>query len=808
MLHGKKIIVVMPAYHAEQTLEQTYNEIPHDIVDDVILVDDCSRDNTVEKAKAAGINHVIVHERNLGYGGNQKTCYNEALNLGADIVVMLHPDYQYSPKLVTAMASMIASGEFDVVLASRILGMGALKGGMPFYKYVANRLLTFVENLLLGCKLSEFHTGYRAFSREVLTGLPLDRNSDDFVFDNQMLAQAVFFGYRIGEISCPTKYFPEASSINFWRSMVYGVGVLFTAIKFRIHKMCIKEFPLFINQKKNIDDKAVEEMDDKNSANISEKTVSLINVKDLCLLAGLVLAGLAVRTYFIQFCKFISADGAAYATLGKAFIADGWFGGPNHPPLYPALVGLMSLIVPDLELAGRIVSVIMGSFLVVPLYFLGTTLYNKKTALMVCLLVIVWPSIRSWSTEVMTQATYMTLVLSGIYFFWIAFERQSKVLSILTGFFMGLACLTRPEVLAIFFSISVVLFVRGVSSKIPFKNLFFFFFLAWVSYLAVLFPYLYELHEQTGRWQLTGKSGMALSLTLDKYYGKVDTRRKPNFKGLGYLEILKKHPHVIRENTKNNFKKAVQSMLPWYGWLLAFIGIISGRWRQKDVFKRLFLLGTFTPLLIIIVFFFIGPEYTQPYLPILFLWIGFGALCVERKLLALVNLVKWPGIKRVLVYVPISLIFVTIFSLNTLVGQIPAKSNKPYHYRDDGGRYDEKKIGLLLDKYLPKDAKIMTRSSKIMFYSNREYVDIPQAGFSDILRTARNSGVNYLVVNGALIRIRPQLKLLFKPFLMAPEKIFRIYRHDEGFNPLPYLKLFLLYNDPASTGVAVYRIGN
>lgn len=250
MLHGKKIVVVMPAYHAEKTLELTYREIPFDVVDDVVLVDDASRDNTANKARELGIKHVIVHEKNLGYGGNQKTCYGKALELGADIVVMLHPDYQYTPKLITAMASMIASGEFDVVLGSRILGTGALKGGMPLYKYVSNRFLTLIENLLLGQKLSEYHTGYRAFSREVLESLPLHENSNDFVFDNQMLAQAVFFGYRIGEITCPTKYFAEASSINFRRSVVYGIGVISTAFKYRLHKSGLKEFPVFMEKDK------------------------------------------------------------------------------------------------------------------------------------------------------------------------------------------------------------------------------------------------------------------------------------------------------------------------------------------------------------------------------------------------------------------------------------------------------------------------------------------------------------------------------------------------------------------------------
>jgi glycosyltransferase involved in cell wall biosynthesis len=244
VLNGKKIVVVLPAYNAAQTLEKTYAEIPFEFVDDVVLVDDASRDETAEVARRLGI-RTIIHPENKGYGGNQKTCYRTALDLGADVVVMLHPDYQYTPRLITAMSAMIAYGEFDTALASRILGIGALKGGMPLYKYVANRLLTFTENLLLGHKLSEYHTGYRAFSRQVLERLPLEANSDDFVFDNQMLAQIIWFGYQIGEVSCPTKYFEEASSINFRRSVVYGLGVLKTAVQFRLCRMKLLKADIF-----------------------------------------------------------------------------------------------------------------------------------------------------------------------------------------------------------------------------------------------------------------------------------------------------------------------------------------------------------------------------------------------------------------------------------------------------------------------------------------------------------------------------------------------------------------------------------
>jgi glycosyltransferase involved in cell wall biosynthesis len=236
MLHGMKIVVVLPAYKAERTLEETYKDIPKDVVDLILLVDDASKDNTVVLARRLGI-RTFVHALNLGYGANQKTCYKEALQAGADIIIMLHPDYQYDPRLITAMAGMIASGIYDVVLGSRILGTTAIRGGMPLYKYVSNRVLTLIQNFLMGTKLSEFHTGYRAFSRKTLGTLPLLVNSDDFVFDNQVIAQAVALGFGIGEISCPTKYFAEASSISFRRSLVYGLGVLRTSLLYRLWRM-------------------------------------------------------------------------------------------------------------------------------------------------------------------------------------------------------------------------------------------------------------------------------------------------------------------------------------------------------------------------------------------------------------------------------------------------------------------------------------------------------------------------------------------------------------------------------------------
>jgi len=244
VIEDKKIIVIMPAYNAESTLEKTFSEIPLDIVDEVILVDDNSSDKTVEIAKKLGIK-TLIHPENMGYGANQKTCYKEALKSKADIIIMLHPDYQYSPRLIGAMAYMLTSGHYDVVIGSRILGKYALKGGMPLYKYIANRVLTFIQNIMVNNKLSEFHTGFRGYKREVIENLPLAENSNDFIFDNEFLCQVIYFGYKIGEISCPTKYFPEASSINFFNSVKYGIGVILTSIKFLLSRMGIIKFKIF-----------------------------------------------------------------------------------------------------------------------------------------------------------------------------------------------------------------------------------------------------------------------------------------------------------------------------------------------------------------------------------------------------------------------------------------------------------------------------------------------------------------------------------------------------------------------------------
>lgn len=247
MINNKKVVVVLPAYNAAETLEKTFNEIPKNIVDEVILTDDCSTDDTILIAKKLGIQHIIQHKKNRGYGGNQKTCYNKAISLGADVIIMLHPDYQYDPRLIPAMSQIVAHNIYDVILGSRILSKGAIKGGMPIYKYIANRFLTLFQNILMAQKLSEYHTGYRCFNAEKLKSIPYEKNSDDFVFDNQIIAQLCYFNASIGEISCPTKYFKEASSINLQRSIKYGLGVLLVSISYFLQRTGIFKFNIYKN---------------------------------------------------------------------------------------------------------------------------------------------------------------------------------------------------------------------------------------------------------------------------------------------------------------------------------------------------------------------------------------------------------------------------------------------------------------------------------------------------------------------------------------------------------------------------------
>ena len=274
MINGQKVVVVLPAYNAAKTLSRTYGEIDRSLVDEVILVDDASKDNTIAVAKDIGISHIVCHDKNKGYGGNQKSCYKKALELGADIIVMLHPDYQYTPSLLAPMASLIANGVYPVVLGSRILGRGAMKGGMPMYKYIFNRLLTVSQNILMWQKLSEYHTGYRAFHREVLESIPFQRNSDDFVFDNELLAQIFYKGYEIAEITCPTYYFEEASSINFRRSAIYGLGVLRVSVQYLLQKLKVGQYNIFKGMKCEHEDWRKEHLTVKNGVGASGTVVT------------------------------------------------------------------------------------------------------------------------------------------------------------------------------------------------------------------------------------------------------------------------------------------------------------------------------------------------------------------------------------------------------------------------------------------------------------------------------------------------------------------------------------------------------
>lgn len=524
--------------------------------------------------------------------------------------------------------------------------------------------------------------------------------------------------------------------------------------------------------------------------------------KDIVLLGVLFLIALAVRLYFLQFLKVITADGTGYANIAREIMGGKGFGSAIHfPPFYPVLIGLMNLIVPDIELAGRLVSIIMGSLIVVPIYLLSVEFFNREVGLIAGIITISWPSIRVWSCEVMSQATYITTILMGIYLTWLAFKKRSNIFVIAAGLFMSLSYLTRPEAIIVYAATTVVLLAYGLICKVPWKWLATFILTSLFAFSLLSLPYISLVHKETGVWQVTGKTQTGLYHALGEYYGKVDLYNEANLPKIGLLDIFRDHPDFLKYKISTNLKLTYE-MVPPYIWIFAFLGFFSGGWNKVKVMERSFLLSTFTPFLLLISVFFISPEYTQLYFPILFLWSTNGILWVEEGILRKITgtgRLLW--LKKISASVSFSGIIVAILSVSILIDQVPADRNKPYHFAQDGGRYDHKRIGLLLNKKLPKGAKIMTRWGRIAFYADREWVMIPTTRLPDVIETAKKNGVKYIVVDGMVVGMRPELELLSKPLFSTSG----IYSENE-YMPVPGLKLILLYRHPTSVGVAVYEI--
>lgn len=518
---------------------------------------------------------------------------------------------------------------------------------------------------------------------------------------------------------------------------------------------------------------------------------------DLLLMGALFLAALGIKFYFLQFYRVISSDGVAYAQIARDILGGRGLAGATHfPPFYPLLVALFHSVCSDIELAGRLAAMFMGSLLVVPVYLLAREFFDRRVGIMASALVMAWPSLRQWSNEVMSQSTYITLVLLGAYLVWLACRNRSLAYAVAGGVSMGLAHLTRSEGVLVFLALSLVLAVDAAVKRDG--RQFACLLVGWGAFVVVFLPYAYFLHEVTGTWQLTGKSRVALADSLMEYLGRPDLKRDPAFQDIGYLDVVRHYPDFLRQNCVVNLGKFAREFVPPYLWLLGLLGFCTGGWSWEKLKARACLAATFAPLGIIIVFFFIGPEYIQPYLPVFFLWVAAGALWTEKQVLSRT------GTRRSATGV-FSLVTTALFAMYLLAGQVPADRNIPYHFSQDGGRYDHKRIGLLLNEYLPKSARIMTRWGRVGFYADRGWVDMPQASLEEIVATARKSGARYIVVDGALVGLRPQLGVLFEPLFVEGSSGVYVEKGD-GFRPVPGLKLYFLYRDASSVGVAVYEV--
>lgn len=516
--------------------------------------------------------------------------------------------------------------------------------------------------------------------------------------------------------------------------------------------------------------------------------------KDTCLLALLVLAAFAVRLYFLQFYEVISADGISYITIAKQFITGKGLSAASHyPPFYPILVGLASTLFKDFETAGLAVSIVMGSLVVIPVYLLGTEFFDKRTGLAAAVLTLTWPTIRYWSTAVMSQATYITLLLFGVYFLYRAYRRNSSIFSILAGVSFACAHLSRSEGVLVFFAGLAVLAASTAINRDPPSKLLYL-LLSLGAFFLVFSPYMVLLHELSGKWQLTGKSKIAIADALSEYLGRPDIKHDPSFREIGYLDLFRLYPDYIRTNYLKNLATCWREMLPVYGWVLAAVGAVAGISRREKVIERAYLFATFVPLAVIVVFFFIGPEYTQPYLPVLFLFTGNGLFQVETWFVRAIQGGGQAVAARYGWYIP--LLLVMLYGGWNVAREIPADRNVPYDYTRDGGRLDDKHVGMRLRTILPAKAVLMTRSGRIGFYSLREYVLPPQTDYAGIIDFARKNRVTHLVATIQLLNVRPQLELLYGPILDPGQR----------FTPPPELELVHVGQEPGGLPYIIYRI--
>ncbi len=521
-----------------------------------------------------------------------------------------------------------------------------------------------------------------------------------------------------------------------------------------------------------------------------------VDSRDWLVITVLVLSALAIRLYFHQFYRVISADGIGYVKIASDFINGRGFASSFHfPPFYPILVGLASLFFEDFELAGRAVSICMGSLVVIPVYLLGREFYGRKAGIMAAVLTMSWWSIRGWSGEVMSQATYMTMVLFGIYFLWIAVDRRSYSTAIAAGVCLSLAHLTRSEGIIVYFALSLVIIIGFAAKRIPARGLICL-LISWAAFWLVFSPYFFYLHKLNGVWQLTGKNRMAIADGLSMYLNRPDIRMDPKFVEIGYIDLFRHYPDYLRHNISVNFRRCWDEMLPVYFWVLSAIGFLSGGWDRDALLRRGYLVATFAPLVFICIFFFIGPEYTQPYLPVLFLWVGGGIPWLERGVVSLMARIMQKEKGYAALAGAVSIAAVVSYAGWQLLRQVPVDRNAPYSFEQDEGRYDDKRIGIRLRSLVPQGAVIMTRSGRIGFYSERPYVIPPQTDFSGILDNARQNRVSYLVATLQMLRMRPQLEPLYVPLIYPQKKLLLP----------PGLELAYIGREPGGLPYLLYRL--
>ena len=507
----------------------------------------------------------------------------------------------------------------------------------------------------------------------------------------------------------------------------------------------------------------------------------------------LALAAFGIRLYFLQFYDVISADGISYVSIAKDFITRGSLAGATHyPPFYPILLGLASTLFQDFENAGLAVSVVMGSLLVVPVYLLGLEFFDRRVAFAAAFLSITWPTLRYWSTAVMSQATYITLLLLGVYFLWQGYKKNAWVPALLAGAFFAGAHLTRSEGVLVLATAIAVLALFTFINKLPPVKLVYLLLSLGVFFLLCS-PYLVMLHGLTGKWQLTGKSKIAIADALSEYLRRPDIKHDPSFREIGYLDLFRMYPDYIRSNYRKNLAACWRDMLPYYGWILAALGCLAGALGREKLLQRAYLLATFAPLSVIVIFFFIGPEYTQPYLPVLFLFIGNGLSQAALWSGAALGGIAQGRLTRYLAYAPLGLAL--LYGGWIVEREVPADRDLPYHYTRDEGRYDDKRVGLKLARTLPKDAVLITRSGRIGFYSGRSYLTPPQTDYAGLIEFAAKNKADYLIATLQLLGMRPQLEFLYGPILEP----------GRPFTPPPELELVSLSQEPGGLPYIVYR---